>query len=219
MGSQIFPSNGWRKCHPTVWGYYTSRDFFGFNGLPCLSRPMISSNAHFKANHLLQKLLPKEATVRQRQVVCSRRCSHGNSAESEEVTTRDDRRQIRLFLEPPQSLKAERNSVNTAMNFAVLTQSRTWGWTEFIWLRVGTTDELLWARSWAFQFCKRQGISFLTEQWVLKQKSRVFVPERPEAKNGCAGEDEQQFSRQTGWATVSFSRTLHRGVSLLWYYF
>jgi len=37
------------------------------------------------------------------------------------------------------------------------------GWTEIIWLRIGTSGALLWTRQWPFRFHRRRGSSWQSE--------------------------------------------------------
>jgi hypothetical protein len=47
-------------------------------------------------------------------------------------------------------------------------------WTGCIWLRIGTSDGLLWTRLWTFGFHKRWGISWLAE-WMLASEEGLCL--------------------------------------------
>ena len=52
-------------------------------------------------------------------------------------------------------------------------------WTEFSWLRIGTTGELLWRRQWIIRFHKIRGISWLAQKLTAFQE----VPRSTELVN------------------------------------
>jgi hypothetical protein len=42
---------------------------------------------------------------------------------------------------------------------------------------------------------------FRNPVWTVREKNMVMGPEGPKTKNDCSGEDQQQFTQQTGQAS------------------